>query len=195
MNLAALRTAVDRRTGVSYDPAATTEVLNEALQRVSTEHHWPWLQTAWRPALIAGQAAYTPPYGTTSVRSVAINGHEINRAHIATIDGDVSWSGWAFEGEQLVISPTPGGGETVVVRISQTEGPLSLDGDTPLLPEEWHQTVLVNLAAAIVLERLDEFQRADRRMKDYEAALRRMLRTGRRARGPVAARVRPGSGL
>lgn len=188
-------TAVDRRTGIAHDAAATTEILNESLQQVSTEHHWPWLQKVWRPVMVAGQASYKPPYGWVSVRSVALNGQDIARAHMGTVDGDATWVGWAVEGDQLVLSPTPAGGETVVVRISQAEAPLVSATDTPLLPEEWHSAVLVNLAASIVLERLDEFQRADRRMKAYEAALRRMKRTGRRSRGPIAAKVRPGGGL
>lgn len=195
MNLGQLRTAVDRRTGIAFDPAATTEVLNEALQQVSTEKLWEWLETVWRPAMVAGQASYPLPYGTTSVRSIAVDGWEIPHAHIENVDGDFSWVGWVVEAEQLVVSPTPSGGETVVVRITQTDGPLAQDADTPLLPEEWHVGALVNLAASIILERLDEFQRADRRKKEYDATVRRMKRTARRGRGPIAAKVRPGGGL
>lgn len=194
MNLGQLKIAVDRRTGIAYDPAAATEALNEALQQISTEERWPWLQDVWLPAIVAGTKTYSPPAGTTSVRSVTVNGQEIWRAHISVLDGDVGYWGWAFEKEQLVLSPVPGGGEVVQVRISKAEPALVADGDTPLLPAEWHPA-LVNLASSIVLERLDELQRADRRQKAYDTALRRMRHTARRNRGVVAAKVRPGGGI
>lgn len=195
MNAGALKQAVERRSGVSYDATALLEVLNEALQDIGTEERWPWLQDLWTVTIVAGTAAYSPPAGTTSVRSVIVDGFEYPALHIGEIDGDSIVFGWAFEKEQLVLAPTPAGGEVVTARISKAEPTLTADGDTPLLPSEWHGQALVNKAAAIVLERVDDFERADRREKAYTAALKRMRHVANRNRGPRAARVRPGSVL
>ena len=194
MNLTELRAAADRRSGISYDTTALTEVLNEALFAISAERDWPWLDADWR-FTTAARATYTSPFGWRSIATVALDGFLLPMVPIGQIDDDSDTRGWAARGTELTLSPTPAAGLAVVVRGVRNETALERDQDSTLMPDEWQQGALVNFAASIVLERVDELERAERCMDRYRDAKRRMIAQANNVKGPHRVRVRPGSVL
>lgn len=203
MNRGQLVTAALTRAGVDYAATAAADVVNEALQSLSTEERWPWLQgTAWSFTTADG-GPYTPPAGWRDIHAVTVAGSLYSHIHIEDIDMSPDMTGWAVYGDKLVISPAPAAGVAVVVRIDRDESHLDTDADEPLLPVKWQYAVVV-LSAAIMFERLDDADKHRLRRtpgrsaalrKDYEATVRRMRRDIRKGRGAIAARVRPGAGI
>lgn len=193
MNLTALIAAVERRSGVAYDSTATTEVINEAIQSISNERDWGWLESVWLPTADATDD-FSLPAGTRKVRSVTVGGFLYPQLSVQAVDDDSFETGWLVEAEELVIRPAPAVGQVITVRTFIDEPVLVAGGDTPLLPARYHQG-LVNYAAAIALERTDESRRADVCMAAYDRTLRQMRSGAERATGPRRVRVRPGSML
>lgn len=195
MNLGDLRTAVSQRSGVAYDADALDSVINEALTTLSTERDWPWLEATWTFTETTGQGSYSPPWSWRKVRHVSRGGRTLPMVPISQLDGDAGEAGWALEGDRLVIGPTPAGSTVgFTVRYVREEQPLTAPASTPILPAEWHPA-LVDYAAAILLERLERFQSADRCMARFKDAKRRMVSQSNRVKGPHRVRVRPGSML
>lgn len=190
MNRGELVAAVKQRAGVAFDNDAVIDAVNEALHEVSTERDWEWLEDVWRFAAREGVGTYSPPYGWRKIDHVTLGGQ--NLAYINSRDSDTGERGYTIAGDRLVLTPDPPAAAAVVVRLVRDESDLTSDSAAPLLPETWHRPFLVNRAAATLLERIGEHQRADRLRNDAEAAVRRMVRTGRRRKGPGRIRIRPG---
>lgn len=193
MNLLQLRDATRQRAGVSFDTTAISDAVNEALQEVSTERDWDWLETTWRFASRDGVGTYSLPFGIRKVVSVTLGGRDL--AYIGGRDSaEGAMHGWTIEdGNKLVLTPDPPGAALVVVRLYRDEPELDADAAEPLLPVAWHRSYLVNRAAAVLLERIGEHDRANRLRADADNALRRMIRTARTRKGPGRIRIRPGS--
>lgn len=194
MNRAALVARALTRSGVGYDAALAANVVNEALASLSTEERWPWLQGAAWTFTAAGPGPFTPPPGWRDITSVTVSDTLYQHVHVEDIDREPGWVGWCVRNEQLVIAPDLDANEEVLVRIDRDEGSLDGDSDEPLLPEKWQHAV-VNLAAAILCERVDDAKRGAQMRADYHDTLRRMRRDLRRGRGALAVRVRPGAGI
>lgn len=198
MNLVGYRTAIERRSGIAMQPAALTELVNEALQAVATEYDWPWLTATYRFTTQSGVGTYAMPFDASRVRYVTMNGSELNKVRI--IDIDIGRCGWTVFDDQLALSPTPGSASPVLVRYHGTESDLLADADTPALPPEYDHAV-IEFALARVSDRADESataasaRRVDRAQAAYEAWIRRMRRGCARTAGPIAPRVRPGSAI
>lgn len=197
MNLSDLIVAVERRAGVQYDPAATAEALNEALQAISVERDWWWLDTSWSFTGDGEASTFVPPAMVRRIRSVTRAGRLLPLVSIERFD-DLAMEtldGWAEAGGSILIAPTPADGIEFQARGVLREPILEADTDEPLMPVEWQQGWLVNFTAAILLERVDDMGRADRASARADEAKARMIRAARRATGPHRVRVRPGSML
>jgi hypothetical protein len=180
------------------DPVALTELVNEALQAVATEYDWPWLQGTHTFTTQSGVDTYALPFDANRIRYVTMNGTEVTKRRI--VDVDIGRSGWTVFGDQLVLSPPPGGATPVVVRYHGTESDLVADSDSPALPPEYDHAV-VEFAVMRVSDRADEGataanqRKAERSQNAYDAWIRRMRRGCQRMAGPIAPRVRPGSAI
>lgn len=191
MNLAELRTRVDRRSGEAIDAAGLTDFINEALAELSGMRDWSWLAAPdWQFSTVEDQATYGLPWGFTKARFVLIDGNESPQRDVRDmLDALSVWPyAWAIEGRNLLIAPTPQSAMTVRVAYLRTEWTLEHDHDEPLLPEQY-QPALVSYACAQVLER-SENARSQLHRADFERRVRRMMRADRRAGGPIAARAR-----
>lgn len=201
MNLADFRTALDRRTGVAYDPAAATNDVNEALMAVSSEASWPWLQRTWS-FTTSGASGYGVPFDASQIRYVTVDGDEYLRRDVIDFDtqpADRQWTVWAG---QLILPASTGA--AVVVRYHADEDRLVNDNDEPLLPDTYSGAVIEN-AAARIFDRagagdtrasyLTASFRVNGAKANYEGWLRRMRKAANLQAGPRAARVRPGSML
>jgi hypothetical protein len=194
VNLGELVTAVERRTGILYDPDATKEVINEALQAISKHRDWGWLEA---DATLTGDGTvdFTLPAGFAKARSVKVDDTPYPMVPITTIDDHPYTVGWTIHAEELIVSPAPATAAVVVLRYYGTEAALALDADEPVLPVEWHPAV-VHYASAVILERAGDKEglgRADRSMARYKETLGQMVAQANRAKGPHRVRIRPGS--
>lgn len=198
MNLRQYRTAVERRSGIAMDAAALTELVNEALQAVATEYDWPWLQATRTFTTIPKVGVYALPFDANRVRYVTMNGAELAKRRV--VDLDIGRSGWTVFGDRLVLYPPPGGEAEVTVHYHGTESELVADTDSPALPAEYDHAV-VEFALTRVSDRADEAstgtsqRKAERAQTAYDGWIRRMRRGCQRMAGPIAPRVRPGSGI
>ena len=180
------------------DSGALAQLVNEGLQAVGTEYDWPWLQGSYTFRAQAGVTTYPMPFDATRIRYVTANGWEFAKKRV--IDLDIGDEGWTVFGDQLLISPPPGDGTPVLVRYHGEESVLTADADTPALPDQYDHAV-IEFVMTRVLDRADEAatavndRRAQRAQAAYDGWIRRMRRGCQRVAGPIAPRVRPGSGL
>lgn len=200
MNLTQLGGALDRKTGIAIDASARVEWINEAIQAISEERDWPWLDGVDTFNTVANTAAYNFPADWKRTRSVSINDQVAHR--ISIIDGDAyneNFDDWrspyhyALEGNQLVIFPTPLAVMSVKHRYVKQEPMLDDGTDTPLVPSHFHQAV-VAYAAARVCDRLGD-DRSAKFDSEYERWRKRMLDATARSQQPHRVRVRAGGGL
>lgn len=135
MNLGQIRTQVDRRTGRAQDSSAANAYINEALQIISTERDWPWLDGV--SAYTANSSSAALPTDWAETRSVNIAGFDAPRYNVADTDQftqldlvDVLYV-YAIEGGSLYIYPNPSATSTVDVihRYVKVEHPVVSDAD------------------------------------------------------------------
>jgi len=94
-------------------------------------------------------------------------------------------------GDQLLLRPVPDGVYTVQHLYYLTEPALVDNTDTPLLPVQFHAT-LVQSAVALAAERAGDMPRATAAHSAYNKWLERMNAYKRRLTAPGSIRVRPG---
>ena len=201
MNLSDMRSALDRLTGVGMDTTAQTEWINSAVQAISTERRWPWLDGTQSTTTTADTATVALPTDWQSTRALTVNGNPYTLVSVRS--GDAGWDDWqddvaygfAIEGSNIVLYPTPTEtGWTVTHRYVKTEPALSGNSDTPLVPSRYHWAI-VHYAAALVFDRMGQMPQAAAQRAQYDVWKRRMMDEIGRARGPFRVRVRPGSVL
>lgn len=198
-----MRVAVDHRTGRAFDPTALTELVNAAVQEMSLDGDWPWLDKTTTIATIVGTGDYALPFDFNMVSGVTVDGTEYFPVSMREIDAyatDPSYpSAWPAVGVfgvqdgVLFLRPIPGAVFSALVRYDAAEPLLVNDGDEPIIPENYHQAI-VELAASYAFDRVGNTAQSQRFQARYERIVAK-LRKGvqRQKRGPFIARVRPGS--
>lgn len=194
MNLGEFRRAVHRRSGVDYEAAALTEVVNEAVQAIAAEGDWPWLEEYSSLVLTPGTGSYAMPSDWQRTRSVTINGEEVPFVSVRDLDSEPTFYGYSTSGDALTISPTPSTAQTVRMRYLASENVLAGDSDVPKLPVQYHGAV-VAYAVAEVHRRRGNNKAADTYMEAFEGWVDRIRRGIVRSTGPRRIRVRAGSAL
>jgi len=200
VNLTQLMSALDRKTGMAMDASAKVEWINEAIQAISTERDWPWLDGLDSFNTADGTASYDNPSDWMRTRLITVAGAPAQRIDIA--DGDaysVAFDDWrsyyhyALEGNDITFYPTPTAVLAVKHRYVKQEPMLDDGTDTPLMPSQYHQAI-VSYAAARVMERMSD-PRAQTFDSEYERWKKRMLDATARGQQPTRVRVRAGGGL
>ena len=203
MDLAALRAAVNQRTGIAFDTGALNSLVNEAVTTVASEADWPWLNGSEVFLTLAGVTRYPMPTGWTRTRSVSANGNEVRSASIRDLDTfdtrtfdtrSFATHTFTVDEDELVLLPELPVSVTVTHRFVRSEPTLVNDTDVPLLPAHFHPA-LVAYGSYLVLQRKDEARRAEMCRIDYERWIKRMRDDVSRKRGPVRIRVRDGAGI
>lgn len=196
MNLQQLRLQVDRRTGVAQDVPSANSYINEAINQITIERNWPWLD-ATQLITITSATAYDLPSDIMVTRSVVINGHEARRIIITDGDDQLSFDDWnenyvyTIENNQFQFFPQPQVDLIVTHRYTRNEPLLSADTGSPLIPEPYH-SVIADLAASLFLERIDP-NRAAYYQKKYEKGVKSMFEATQRATAAARIRIRPGA--
>jgi len=209
LNLGQFRTALDRLTGTSADTTAQTEWINFALNELSLEDRWPWLEKTTTVSLVNGTASYALP---TDVRTVTVvfdaNANVYDEASIRDLvtfqqvgDDIPAQFGegyfYSTDGLNIYVSPTPSASGTLTVKYVANETALAGDSDTPLLPAVYHEAVVQLAALKIGQRRMggsDDTRRIDLYQRTYNRLIGKMKREALRRTGGVRTpRIRPGA--
>lgn len=151
--------------------ATLTQIVNAALQRISTERDWPWLETSTTFATANGVATYPAPAGwQRSISVLSAAGFPLRRTPIDELD----WQGgagtprnWGLFGDQVVLRPIPTGVETLTHRYLGTEPALTADGQSPTMPVGYHYAI-VEYAAYLVFRRTGNVTEAGAALAAYQ---------------------------
>lgn len=208
-NLEQLRDSVRTRIGLPsadafYTDPVVNDLVNEAIQQISLEADWPWLQASATLTTVLNQQAYTPPVATGHLwlRTRGITPTDDSNSldwkpllqirNLGTISGDPQV--YCISGEQIVLGPRPGSVRTYTHDYIRQEPVLFQNEAQPLLPVPFRPAI-VHLAAAMAHLRQNAVERYDMEMRSYNAALKRMMDNRRRSTAPAQVRIRPGTGL
>lgn len=205
MQLSELRTAVRTRLGVPstdgfYTDAQLTDLVNEALQVISTERDWPWLSTSETITTVSGTATDSPPAGWMKTRSLCIDGYDpmeqrslLEIRGVPTTDRGMPTI-YDISGDVLIFRPVPDGVYSIIHDYFKVEPSLTADADTPLMPTQFHYSIVAKASELAHLRQRDN-TRAGAQLAEYNAWLGRMLDNRRRTSAPTRIRVRPGAAI
>lgn len=205
MDLGTLRTALRNRVGVSdYDgfftDARLTDLINEAIQVVSSEEDWPWLQTTETIATVNGTQAYAPAADWLRTKALIIDGYDAMQwrslQEIREYGSDYLGLPVVYTvyGDQILFGPTPGAAYSVTHDYIKQEPELAVSDDEPIMPSQFHGAILAQ-AAHLASLRAGDMSRVQAFGSEYSTWLNRMRDHRRRSSSPLRVRVRPGSGI
>lgn len=205
MNRADFRVAVRYRLGnPTNEPFFTDPVLNslvnEALQVVTAEEDWPWLQAATTFSTVAGTQGYSPPDDWARTKGLIIDGNtalewrslaEVREIPTTATDTPQFFTVFA---EEILLAPVPADAYTVKHDYFVSETVLDADTDTPLMPSQFHFAVVAKAVELGHLRQRDN-QRAESAAGEYNTWLIRMRKHLSRTSAPKRIRVRPGRAI
>lgn len=203
MTLTEMRTAVRTRLGNPstdgfFSDAQLTDLINEALQAISSEDDWPWLQTSENIALTSGDGSYPPAANWIRTKQLYITNFEplvqISLAEINEITTQGQPEYFHIYDEEIVVRPIPTVSATLIHQYIRSETALSGDSDTPVMPTMFHYAI-VAFACYLAHLRQQRNELAQLELRAYQDWYRRMISFRRRSQLPIRPRVRPGSWL
>lgn len=203
-----LQDAVRVRLGVpASDNFFTADVLgslvNEALQAISTEMDWPWLDATTTFATVSGTQTYTPPTNWIRTKSLIVTAPDQSFETIswrslqevreygtaATEQGYPNvYTVWA---EQILLAPVPGAAYTVRHDYVKQEPALQANTNAPVMPQQFHYSI-VQHAVYLAHLRQGDMARANAAQQAYQSWFKRMADHDKRVTVPMRVRVRPG---
>lgn len=177
MTLATLRTSVRSRLGVPsddslYTDAVLTSHINDALQVVTSEADWYWLEKSETLSLTNGTAAYNVAADCTRTINVEDpTGVPLMRKPIDELVAMSTASAAVVRffspyGLKLEFRPVPNTSISVNHRYIGGETALSADGDNPLIPAQF-QNMLVEYAVYLAKMRVGNTQEAQANLEVY----------------------------
>lgn len=204
MTLAEMITAVRTRLGNPstdgfFSDAHLTDLINEALQAISSEDDWPWLQASDNISLVAGTSAYTPIAGWVRTKQLFIQeGDPLTMIPLAEIDSyGIQTTGtpdvYTIFGEQILVRPVPQTAATLIHQYVKTE-PILAGTASPIMPVMFHFSI-VAFACYLAHLRQQRNELAQLEHRAYDDWYKRMVSFRRRSQVPMRVRVRPGSWL
>lgn len=185
-----IRDWVRQHTLVESDDYADDKinnVINQAVRDLSTQFHWPFLQTSTVVTLVADTTAYDLPddfaHLEKAVRSDCA-------CPLQELTPSVGWSTfgatpdssskpeyfWIW-GEQIIVAPGPSGDSIPTVTLFYYKQAETLENDVD--EPEWHpqfHLVLAEFAAAKVWEREEDLAKSNYYMDRYISGVERMAR-------------------
>lgn len=210
MNVATMIAAVRRKVGTSQGdgmlpPDVLLDLIDEANMMLEAERDWPWQLTSASFSTVAGQQAYTQAEFTAAAgdwlrtSQLKIAGYEplvlrtvgdLDAGNPASAQGLPSE--FAYYGDTLLLSPTPGGVYAVTHRYVKVTPSLDADTDSPLMPAMFRWAI-VQQATALAFQRVGDDDRAQLAEAAVDRWRVRMLDDQRRSSGSLRVRVRAGS--
>lgn len=210
MNLEQIRDSIRIRLGVPtndnfYTDVVLDDLVNEAIQAISIEADWPWLQDSATITTAAGTQAYTPTVDAghvwlrTRVLTPTDRGEPLSlrslseiREYLSTDQAEPQY--YCVSGEQILLAPIPNAVKTITHDYVRQETPLVNNTDEPALPLPFRYAI-VHLAAAMGHLRQNQPERWGSEMRSYNEWLGRMNKSIQRVTANKRVRVRRGSML
>jgi hypothetical protein len=176
------------------------DAVNEALQCISEERDWPWLQETSQHTVVASDPVVALPSDWVSTNELRIENHsplqlvshaELLHSYPSTSDVGRPLVFAEYAGE-LHLRPIPDGTYTLVHYYQRSESRLSQDNEVPLLPE-WAADACVAKAAELVCEQTGDTQRQEVYSRKYRGWIDRLSDRQNRTTATPRIRVRRGS--
>jgi len=166
-------------------------LLNNGLNRISTDHDWPYLLTSATVAVDTTGSGPLPS-GFARARDVVANGARAMQATFRELLDPIGRSNsfvWTIVGSTLRLDPAPTATLNVTLWYFQQEPLLADDTDTPLMPSDDHPAIVYFAAQLAWLSRGDQ-QRAQTWYAQYEQAMKGMQDELYQTYGPRSVVVR-----
>ena len=166
-------------------------LLNNGLNRISTDHDWPYLLTSATVAVDTTGSGPLPS-GFARARDVVANGARAMQATFRELLDPTGRSNsfvWTIVGSTLRLDPAPTATLNVTLWYFQQEPLLADDTDTPLMPSDDHPAIVYFAAQLAWLSRGDQ-QRAQTWYAQYEQAMKGMQDELYQTYGPRSVVVR-----
>lgn len=195
--------ALDRVATHAGDTYYTTTrldlAINAALQQITSEFDWPWLQTSLSFPLVNGVSSYALGATFLRLKSVTLSdiGQPLQQRSISEIDQIIaSVTGvpnvYAIFSGNLEVRPTPSAANTLLIRFYQVEPILVNPSDTALIPENYSDGVLDYVAYLLYRGRKEPDKSAEA-FTGYRLWVKRTQDNVRQSKEPTRIIVRPGS--
>lgn len=211
MDLATARDAVYLRTGYSSSdgqltPERINTCLRSALNFLSAERDWDWLQASETLTTTAGVAYVTPLAGSddnvTWTRTTNVTGPTNNNIEqvpwqdyrtrpTSQTGGDLP-AVFSVRQGRIYLWPTPNSALAIIHDFIQGENPLTSDQDYPLLPDQFGDA-WVEKAVELAYRRVNDLQKAEEARQKYADWMRVLVDNRRRWAGPRRVFIRPGA--
>ena len=202
MNLGDLRLKVNLRLGLRqpdrfYAPDLVDKAINDAIERIDSEHKWTWLETSTTSVFTAGDIENTLPVDWRSTKGVFWNGNVVTPVSIAELLYHQERTGtqpmyYYIGNGTLSIAPEPSQSVTLVHVYYKASPELEADDDEPLIPRPWQQ-VIIHAAVSDLAPDREDYDLAAKAEAMYQDAIAKMRKSLRPTGQPFTVRVRPGS--
>ncbi len=202
MILEEMRNAVRVRLGVPaqdsfYFDEQLDDLVNEALQTISVDDDWPWLETTETINTVTGTRFYTPNTNWAETKALSIQGFDamvfLDLQEIRNWPDDIRDVPMFYTvyQEQLYLAPAPSQIFALRHDYHRNENRLIDNTDTPLMPTQYHYAI-VAFACHLAHLRSGDLSRAQAAGQEYAAWKTRMLNHKQRSSSTIKIRVRPG---
>lgn len=207
LNLEEMRDAVRVRVGVPasdsfFDQVTLDSIINEALQHVSLDRDWPWLDETTTFVTVSGTQSYVPPADWLRTKSLIISTpteyetlqwrslQEIREIGNSTTELGLPYL-YTIYADEILLAPAPAGVYTFRHDYIAQEPQLQANTDEPRMPEQFRWSV-VQFAVYLAQLRQGDMARAQAAMQGYNQWLERMHEHTQRVTVPLRVRVRRG---
>lgn len=180
-----------------YSATRTTLAINTALQQITSEYDWPWLQTTATVTTTAGAASYALPadFLRTDNISRPQTGNQLSRRAVKEMRRFIAQgepSMYAIYGSALHLRSIPDGVYSFTHDYYRIENTLTAGGDLTLVPDPFADGV-VEYAAFLLYRGRKEPDKAADALNAYRMWVKRTQDNVKQSREPIRITVRPGS--
>ncbi len=190
-----LRAGMDANDGMATD-ATVNSLINAALRQVAATRDWDWLYASETINSVDGTSSYARATGARKTDRILDDVEQRHLQHVskrqavryldrlpATITNQIPRA-WYVENNRIVLVPTPTSARAYTHHYVDSETALSLDTDTPKIPDAYIDIVVIK-AALMLTARTDNTSQF-RLLKDEERQMMDAMQDeAMQARAPV----------
>lgn len=202
MILEQMRDAIRVRLGVPenenfYFAQQLDDLINEALQTITSEAQWAWLQTTETINTVAGTRFYAPAANWDTTKALSIDGYDamvfLSLQEMRNWPDDIQDVPmfYTIYQQQIYLAPAPSAVYAVRHDYLREEPRLIDNSDTPLMPPIYHYSILA-FACHLAHLRAGDLPRAQAAKVEYMDWLKRMEGQKLKTTNTTKLRVRPG---
>lgn len=186
-----------KSTDTRLTTAVWLDIINRSLRQTALDNDWYWLRSSETLTTTAGTGTLTP--GATFLRTRSITHQDVGTPlalrDVSELDR-ITTQGrpvlYDVDNSTMIVRPIPDRAYLLTHRFIRTEVVLAADGDSPLLPLEMSEGVIL-YAVMLAHEFIRDQAQAAQARTGYTSWLRRVTNNSARSLEPFHIRVRPGS--